>query len=329
MNEPITPKAEHHVVKGEFVETDSAADTSKSKESARRQTKAKALLRNTKQPWLAMLAMIGVLLGATSWVALEQRTAALYEMAHAGLAADALVEQQLEQQMAPLLQKIAYQQQKITVLENWQQSFQGGARSFLRDYETLEGQLTEMQALLSEHATQLAKLSEQTDHLSHALPDSSLNNQAPAAPVPPETEAVQAEMQAALGHLNNELAEAQQQLDQGLDQLRAEIQNVQRQADQALSGLQKLTNDPQWQAGQAELAEQLETFQQRLAELANEQAQWQADWLAKLAPEVEDIVTELTPTFEGLLSRFNSLFTLKKIEQDKDENASDEQGVTP
>ena len=330
MNEPITPKAEHHVVEGEFVETDAATNQTKQADQSK-QAKPKSLLRNPKQPWLAMLAMTGILLGATSWIALEQRTASLYEMAQAGLASDAVLEQQLEQQIAPLLQKIAYQQQKITALENWQQSFQGGARSFLRDYETLEAQLVEMQALLAQHAQDIAKLSEQSAPAigSPSTPETLAEVTPPAVSVPDiDSDAIQAEMQMALGHLNQELSEAQGQLEQGLTQLRAEVQRLQQQADQALAGLQALTEDPEWQAGQAELANQLDQFQQRLSELVNEQAQWQADWLAKLAPEVETIVTEMTPTFEGLLSRFNNLFTLKKVEPTPDES-NQEQGATP
>ncbi len=324
MNEPITPKAEHHVVEGEFVEAEAKTQTSSTKQAHK--TKAgqpKSLLRNAKQPWLAMLAMTGILLGATSWITLEQRTATLYEMAHAGLASDALVEQQLEQQIAPLLQKIAYQQQKITALENWQQSFQGGARSFLRDYETLEGQLVEMQAMLAQHAQQLATLSNQ--QRSAPAQEPSL---APNSADEMNQQAVTSEMQAALSHLSQELQQAQGQLEQGLTQMRAEIARLQQQADQALAGLQTLTEDPEWQLGQTELAEQLVTFQQRLTELANDQAALQADWLSKMAPEVEAIMTEVTPTFEGLLSRFNNLFTLKKIEEDAPSGA-EEQGATP
>jgi chromosome segregation ATPase len=329
MNEPITPKAEHHVVEGEFVETDAATTNPKQAETSK-QAQPKSLLRNPKQPWLAMLAMTGVLLGATSWIALEQRTATLYEMAQAGLASDAVVEQQLEQQIAPLLQKIAYQQQKITALENWQQSFQGGARSFLRDYETLEAQLVEMQALLAQHAQDLAKLTEQNSPAtaSPSVSDGAVAVTPPVAGSDADSNAIQAEMQMALSHLNQELAEAQGQLELGLAQLRTEVQRLQQQADQALAGLQALTEDPQWQAGQAELANQLNQFQQRLSQLANEQTQWQADWLAKLAPEVETIVTEITPTFEGLLSRFNHLFTLKKVTPMADESTQ-EQGATP
>ncbi|AEG32386.1 hypothetical protein [Thiomicrospira cyclica] len=324
MSEPITPKAEHHVVEGEFVEAEAKTQTSSTKQADK--TKAgqpKSLLRNAKQPWLAMLAMTGILLGATSWIALEQRTATLYEMAHAGLASDALVEQQLEQKIAPLLQKIAYQQQKITALENWQQSFQGGARSFLRDYETLEAQLVEMQAMLAQHAQQLATVSNQ--QRSAPTPEPSL---APNSADEMNQQAVTSEMQAALSHLSQELQQAQGQLEQGLTQMRAEIARLQQQADQALAGLQTLTEDPEWQLGQTELAEQLVTFQQRLTELANDQAALQADWLSKMAPEVEAIMTEVTPTFEGLLSRFNNLFTLKKIEEDAPSRA-EEQGATP
>lgn len=332
MSEPITPKAEHHVVEGEFVEAEAKTQTSSTKQADK--TKAgqpKSLLRNAKQPWLAMLAMTGILLGATSWIALEQRTATLYEMAHAGLASDALVEQQLEQHIAPLLQKIAYQQQKITALENWQQSFQGGARSFLRDYETLEGQLVEMQAMLAQHAQQLAAVSSQQRSAPAQEPEAVIESEPSLAQNSADEmnqQAVTSEMQAALSHLSQELQQAQGQLEQGLAQMRAEIARLQQQADQALAGLQTLTEDPEWQAGQAELAEQLVTFQQRLTELANDQAALQADWLAKLAPEVEAMMTEVTPTFEGLLSRFNNLFTLKKIEEDAPSRA-EEQGATP
>jgi uncharacterized protein YhaN len=325
MTEPITPKAEHHVVEGEFVEAEAKTQTSGTKQASKTKAgQSKSSLGNAKQPWLAMLAMAGILLGATSWIALEQRTATLYEMAQAGLASDAFVEQQLEQHIAPLLQKIAYQQQKITALENWQQSFQGGARSFLRDYETLEGQLVEMQALLAQHAQQLAAVSSQ-QRSTPAQEQAPLSEEKSVDEA--QQEAVTSEMQAALSHLNQELHQAQGQLEKGLTQMRAEIARLQQQADQALAGLQALTEDPEWQAGQAELAEQLMTFQQRLTELANDQAALQADWLAKLAPEVEAMMTEVTPTFEGLLSRFNDLFTIKKIEETPTE--TDAQGATP
>jgi len=312
MNEPITPKAEHHVVEGEFVDADVVHPKGDSEKHAKVKPKAKAsnpsFSRNAKQPWLAMLAMTGILLGGSSWIALEQRTAALYEMAQAGLLSEAKMEQQLQQQLEPLLQKIAYQQQKISGLENWQASFQGSARSFLLDFETLETQLSEMQVLLGAHSQQLAKLSSAAP-LSGLIKDNSSE-----LVVTESDDAVRIEVQAALRHLNQQLLLAQTQLDEGLDQLRSELERIQQQADRAAIGLQQLTEDPQWRAEHDQLTEQMAGVQQSLTELASDQAQFQADWLSKLEPKINAVVTDVTPTFEGILSRFNHLFNLRKIE---------------
>lgn len=311
MNEPITPKAEHHVVEGEFVDADAARPEDDSAKQAKAKAKASkpSFSRNAKQPWLAMLAMTGILLGGSSWIALEQRTANLYEMAKVGLVSEATMEQQIQQQLEPLVQKIAYQQQKINNLEDWQASFQGGARSFLNDFEALEIQLSEMQVLLGAHSQQLSKL-----NLAATSPGLLNDDSFELAVTEWDEEAVRIEIQAALRHLNQQLLLAQTQLDEGLGQLRSELERLEQQAGVAAAGLQQLSEAPQWQAGHDQLAEQMSDFKQRLAELALDQAQFQADWLSKLEPEINAVVTEVTPTFEGILSRFNHLFNLRKIE---------------
>lgn len=248
MSEPITPKADRHVVEGEFVDSDVNLKTEQIKPKA-------GWVNRHRNLWL--------------WVVVMTVSGAAFSLA---LAAWLNVQQLMHQQQS--LQQL---EQQVTLLQ--QQLDQTNT-----DQQRHLHQLTEMQQAwqtLFQHFD---------GKMPSELPADSTFDAAIISPIKAELETLQQRFNDELQNLNERLTAVAEATREAVDETDVAVVNQQ---------MQDLDNALQQQLLQ--LNQQLTTLSQQQAEFAE-----------KIAPKVEEMVTEIRPGLEGLMSRFNQLFTIKK-----------------
>ncbi|MBE0494227.1 MAG: hypothetical protein IBX48_07775 [Thiomicrospira sp.] len=295
MSEPITPKAEHHVVEGEFVEAESkSSDQSNQSEQAPKHTKKAERVKASGSAgsragtanlltWIILFVSgTAFALGLASWLHLQQVPSA------------AQINQQLQPLHAELAQvsdKLQTQQQQIAEFKKTQQAWETALNELEQNQQTTQAQLQEMQLRLSEASQAMFGFSESDDKVIK-IDDPKLRA---------------------------DLEQAKQDLQTGLQTLREELQQLNQRAQQEWSAIEGYVESEQWQQDKQRLQTEIQTLTEEL----NELAQTQADWMARMAPKVQQAVDEITPQLEGIFSRFNELFSIKKhpADQPGDEGA--------
>lgn len=267
MSEPITPKAQQHVVEGEFIETSSASNT---KPDDKPVTAKKITWPQPIWLWLAVMLVSGTALAfaLAAWLALNQPSP----------------EAQLTQQLS---HQVELQQAKIEALErelNAQQQQQ----------QKLDQAWLSVTQALENNASQ----GEQTESTPPSI-DMTAFDQAWSA--------WQADVNARLGRLNQQLEQA---LEKG--KIQTDLDTFEQQVDAQLTQI-KQQMDKLNQAQQA-WSEEWSPKIRDLGEHLNGLAEQQAQWMARIKPQIEETVTEIQPQLDGIFSRFNQLFTIKKHE---------------
>jgi chromosome segregation ATPase len=279
MSEPITPKAEHHVVEGEFVEAETSHEAPKDKAAKSSENKARA---KRAIPWL-WLAVMGV-----SGAAFALALAAWLEVKNPSPGLVAAIDQQ-QVQIQDLDKMLAAKQQ---TLDELQQAFQ-----------TQQQALADLSAQAEERGLMIAQLQQQP-------PQADGSDAQSAAPVEPSSVEVPANQ---TDELKQKLAQAEQQTQQALADLQQQIQRLSEQGAQQFDQAQDYVQSEQWQQDKQALQAELEQMQQQVQTLM----QQQAEWVAKVRPLFEQTAEDIKPQLEGIMSRFNQIFTIKKHQADE------------
>lgn len=279
MSEPITPKAEHHVVEGEFVEATHADKTQDNKFS---RTDPKAKKRPTKNlapfGWLWLVVMLvsgsAFALALAAWLQVKAPQPGLV----------AAIDQQ-QNHIQTLQQSLAQKQQAIDELN--------------QVLQTQQQTLAELSAQAQERGLMMAELQQQFSQISLNTMSSPDLVESPAT----ETSTSQSEQ------LQQKLA----QTEQALLELQQQIQRLSEQGSQQIDRAQDYVQSEQWQQDKQALQAELEQMQQQLQSLM----QQQLEWVARVRPLLEQTAQEIKPQLEGIFSRFNEIFSIKKqIEAD-------------
>lgn len=287
MSEPITPKAEHHVVEGEFVEAESNKSEQAQQDPTKKDSTQKAERIKTSGfkgaragsnllTWIMMFVSgTAFALALASWLHTQQAPKAVD------------VNQALQPFHAELVQlvdKLQNQQQVMAEFEQTQQAWKDALDELKQDQQNTQTQLEEMQLRLTEASQAMFGFSESEDKIIK-IDDPKLRE---------------------------DLEQAKQDLQSGLQTLREELQQLNQRSQQELSAIEGYVESEQWQQDKQRLQTELQTLSKELSELA----QTQADWMARMAPKVQEAVDEITPQLEGFFSRFNQLFSIKKHSQE-------------
>lgn len=281
MSEPITPKAEHHVVEGEFVEAESKSSNPSEPDQDEKSNKAERVKtsRFASPSWgsnlliwiILLVSGIAFALALASWLYIQQSPT------RADLA------QQLQTYQTELMQlsdKLQTQQQHMTDFGQTQQSWQVALDELEQSQQTTQLQLEEMQLRLTEASEAMFGFS--------ASDDKVIKIDDPK--------------------LREDLEQAKQDLQMGLQTLREDLAQLNQRSQQELSEIEGYVESEQWQQDKQRLQSEIQSLSDELANLA----QTQADWMARMAPKVQEAVDEITPQLEGIFSRFNELFSIKK-----------------
>ncbi len=275
MSEPITPKAQQHVVEGEFVEAPNKAETDTANHN---ETSAKKIA--WPQPlalWIAVMLVSGaaLALALSSWVMVQR-----------------------PDPNAQLVQQLSHQvEQQQTQLQQLEQTMQAQSQQL---EQTMQAQSQQQQQLQQAWAS-----------VSQAV--ETLSAQAPSAS-PADGQALEQALAQWQTEVNNRLNQLNEVLSGGVAdaQTQGDIarfeQEVAQQVAQLKSQLEQLNQNQQaWVA-------QWESKISGLGEHLNGLAQQQAQWIERLKPQIDAAVTEIQPQLEGFFSRFNQLFTIHKHE---------------
>jgi DNA repair exonuclease SbcCD ATPase subunit len=265
------------VVEGEFIE----AEPLPKAEKVKRESSADMAWRSRGLMFSVMLvSAVGLALGMASWLTLKslQKQAPIMTL---------VPESTHSVELDALIEKIAYQQGQIQVLSQESRVQQSLLQAFEEQLKTLDERLNEVQLHLADIRTQEPSVTEPS-----------------LAPEPPliEPPISSVELDEKEWVSQHELSVLAQDV-MGLKQtLQTQMQTYQQWMDQ----WQQSQAQPVWQAEYDRLREQLELLTQQLEQLAQEQASWQTKF--QLKPIVEDV----TPQMDGIWSRFNHLFSIKK-----------------
>jgi chromosome segregation ATPase len=299
MSDPITPKAEQHVVEGEFIQAEKSnhhAEPSEAKKSSTKQgkkltpNKANSLVLT----FVIMLVSGGALATAVAtWLQLQPvlKSLATLSVPQPTETSLPMVEQALE--------KIGYQhnqlQQQGKVLDVQQAHIQ-----------QLEDNLAQVQAQLAEMQLRIIALSDDLQ----AFADTPV---AISQPLLPEVTEELNSNSAPIIHiqdpnLRRDLNQIRSQLDAAIAQLNHGLQQLNAQSQQGLSQLNDYVNTEQWQQDKQQMEAQVNSLTSQLKDLASQQQLW----IEKLQPQITQTLEDVTPQLEGFLSRFNQLFSIQK-----------------
>lgn len=283
MSDPITPKAEHHVVEGEFVEAESKSanssdhETDPSKKAKRVKTSHNNSWRSNLLIWLILLVSgTAFALALASWLFIQQSPTRTDLVS------------QIQSQQAELIQlteQLKNQQQHLAEFGQTQQAWKQALAELEASQQSSQIQLEEMQLRLTEASQAMFGFSESDDKVIK------INDP----------------------KLREDFEQAKQDLQTGLQTLREELAELNQRSQQELSEIEGYVESEQWQQDKQRLQTEIQSLSDELANLA----QTQADWMASMAPKVQEAVDEITPQLEGLFSRFNQLFSIKKHPTDE------------
>ncbi|WP_044413667.1 hypothetical protein [Thiomicrospira microaerophila] len=314
MSEPITPKADQHVVEGEFIEADKvdkaaqldAADTladSNVKSASKKATASSPAKANHNRLLLTLVIMLvsgGALATAlVTWLQLQPVLQTLSNQQ----AATVMVPNEQADKLARVIEKIAYQQNHIQQMGQALQAQQAQTQQFEQQFAAMDAQFSEMQhrlIALGEELEQLAALETQAD--AQVLIRSEAPDQAEQTPAAPTVIQIQDP------NLRRDLNQLRSQLETALEQLNQDLGQLNQQSQQALTQLNDYVLSQKWQQDKARLQSQVETLTQQLSELTAQQQ----DWIEQIKPQIEQTLEEVAPQLDGFLSIFNQLFSIKK-----------------
>lgn len=288
MSEPITPKAEHHVVEGDYIEaeTDSLGTESKNESPQAHQVNQKSKLKTNPKTnrtsswlWLAVMLISGAAfaLALSTWLQFQSFSpglvTAIGEQQNQILGLDQQLREQQQQQLEFQLQ-LSHQQQNLERLAEQLQE-QTLVLSELQHWQTAQPEVVQSETTpIEADETPLAKEPAKTSQ----LPDS---------------------------QTAKKLAELQQQTEQSINDLRAQLTELASHSRQQVTDY---VESEQWQQDKHTLQQQLAELETSLENLAKTQV----EWIEKIKPQLEQIAEEIQPQLDGLFSRFNQIFKIKK-----------------
>lgn len=297
MSEPITPKAEHHVVEGEFVDAE-PENKQKSAQGASQKTAKKSAfqsrLASLKPGARGGLLFVIMLVSGTALAVALAAWLQLQKVQTGVETAFASIQQPAE--LGRIMEKIAYQQNQMQRLHQSQQTLQAQVDALVEQQASYQAQLGEMQYKLGQESGAQHRSNDSSDA------DTSAQTRHETPPV----------IHIQDPNLRQDMKQLEQELSQALAQVESDLARLNQQAQQGLTQISDYVESEAWQADKAQLQQQIQQLNAQLSELAKSQG----EWIERLAPQLEQAIEDITPQLEGFWSRFNHLLRIQKQDEE-------------